>query len=291
MFTMNAPRTFRSEVIQTVVYLINRMSSRILSFKSPLEFLTPTTPLFALPLKTFGCIYYVYILKSKRSKLDPKALKCVFLGYSVEQKGYKCYHPPSRQKFVSQDVTFFESHPFFSLQKTFQGELPEGEELSSSIPLPIPVPLYCYDTHDGEKKGNENERHGESSEGKEVDRQGKGSEGQVGKNIGGKELQVYNRRKGQGRPKPSHEPIQESTLDPVIDTCNENSQSPFIQIQEEDPKLDQPIALRKGVQTCTQHPLANFVSYSVLSPSFHRFSIALSSISIPSSVSEAMKQM
>lgn len=63
MFTINVPRAFWSEAIQTAVYLVNRMPSRVLSFRSPLEVLSPTTPLFPLPLKTFGCICYVRVPK------------------------------------------------------------------------------------------------------------------------------------------------------------------------------------------------------------------------------------
>ena len=38
--------------------------------------------------------------------------------------------------------------------------------------------------------------------------------------------------------------------------------------------LDQPIALRKGVRSCTQHPISNHVSYGKLTefPSVHHFS-------------------
>jgi hypothetical protein len=35
----------------------------------------------------FGCITYVHVPSEKRSKLDPKAEKCIFIGYSLEQKG------------------------------------------------------------------------------------------------------------------------------------------------------------------------------------------------------------
>ena len=44
------------------------------------------------------------------------ALKCVFLGYSSIQKGYKCYDPISQKLYVSLDVTFFEHTPYYSLQ-------------------------------------------------------------------------------------------------------------------------------------------------------------------------------
>jgi hypothetical protein len=34
-------------------------------------------------LKVFSCITYVHVLDEKRSKLDPKAEKCIFIGYSL----------------------------------------------------------------------------------------------------------------------------------------------------------------------------------------------------------------
>jgi hypothetical protein len=43
-------------------------------------------------LRVFGCIAYVHVLDEKKSKLDPKAEKCIFIGYSLEQKGYRCFN-------------------------------------------------------------------------------------------------------------------------------------------------------------------------------------------------------
>ena len=61
------------------------------------------------------------------------------------------------------------------------------------------------------------------------------------------------------------------------------------------PELDLPIALHKGtrfrtvpLRLSTDHPIARYVSYDHLSPSYHNFALSLSSISIPSSYQEAL---
>ena len=46
------------------------------------------------------------------SKLDPKSLKCIFLGYSRVQKEYMCYCPSFHKYLVSADVTFLDNTPF-----------------------------------------------------------------------------------------------------------------------------------------------------------------------------------
>jgi len=35
-------------------------------------------------LRMFGCIVYVHVPEEKRSKLDPKVEKCIFIGYSLK---------------------------------------------------------------------------------------------------------------------------------------------------------------------------------------------------------------
>ena len=57
-------------------------------------------------LKVFGCIGYVHVPDELRTKLDPKAEKCIFI--TLEKKGYRCYNPIARRLRVSRDVVFNE---------------------------------------------------------------------------------------------------------------------------------------------------------------------------------------
>ena len=98
MFQKNVPKSFWGEAVLTAAHLINRLPSRILGFKSPMDILSTFYPNLHttnnLVPRIFGCVAFVHVHNQNRGKLDPRALKCVFLGYSSTQKGYKCYHPP-----------------------------------------------------------------------------------------------------------------------------------------------------------------------------------------------------
>ncbi|CAL9012563.1 unnamed protein product [Prunus brigantina] len=111
LFGANMPRSFWGEAIISTAYLINRIPSSILNFQTPLQILhhhiqTPPTP--NLEPRIFGCVVFVHLHDHQRSKLDPRAEKCVFIGYAPHQKGYRCYHPPSQKIFTSLDVVFRE---------------------------------------------------------------------------------------------------------------------------------------------------------------------------------------
>ncbi len=62
----------------------------------------------------FGCIAYVHVPDELRTKLDPKAEKCVFIGYSLEQKGYRCHNLVTRKMRVSRDVVFDEMNSWYA---------------------------------------------------------------------------------------------------------------------------------------------------------------------------------
>ena len=108
------------------------MSSTVLGAQIPYTVLSLDAPLFHLPPKIFGCVCYVHILGPGSDKLDPRSIKCVFLGYSHTQKGYRCYSPTLRRRFISADVTFDESQSYFS-------PLVASDSSSPCLPLLPPV--------------------------------------------------------------------------------------------------------------------------------------------------------
>jgi len=84
-------------------------------------------------LKVFGYIAYVHVLNEKISKLDPKAKKCIFIGYSLEQKGYRCFNPFTRKLQVSTNVVFDEMVSWYSpLKVAKDGEVRNGD-VSSNV--------------------------------------------------------------------------------------------------------------------------------------------------------------
>ena len=56
-------------------------------------------------------------------KGDPKAEKCIFIGYSLEQKGYKCYNPVTQKLRLSRDFVFDEMTSWYSVEKPSEIDL------------------------------------------------------------------------------------------------------------------------------------------------------------------------
>lgn len=122
MFEMNVPKFFWSEAVKTAAYLINRMPSRVLAHKTPMECLTGANA-FTVPPKIFGYTCFVQDYRNSAGKLDPRAIRCIFLGYSSTQKGYRCWSPAEKRFFVSMDVTFWEMNHFILQLLVFLVEL------------------------------------------------------------------------------------------------------------------------------------------------------------------------
>jgi len=109
----NMPHHYWAKAVTTAVYIMNRTPTTIVHGMTPKEKYSGRKPNLS-HLKVFGCIAYVHVPDELRTKLDPKAEKCVFIGYSLEQKGYKCYNPVTRKMKVSRDVVFDEMSSWYA---------------------------------------------------------------------------------------------------------------------------------------------------------------------------------
>lgn len=63
-------------------YLNNCPPTSLLNGKSPHQLLFPDRSPFPLSPRVFGCVGHVHNMSPNIDKLDPRAHKCIFLGYS-----------------------------------------------------------------------------------------------------------------------------------------------------------------------------------------------------------------
>jgi hypothetical protein len=117
---------FWVEAVATAVYIMNRTPTAAVHGMTPEEKFTGKKPDVS-HLRVSGCIAYKHVPDKKRSKLDPKAGKCIFIRYSSKQKGYRCFNPSIRKLQASRDVVFDEMVGWYSSLKIAEdGEARNG---------------------------------------------------------------------------------------------------------------------------------------------------------------------
>lgn len=102
------PNDFWAEAVTTAVYLLNISPTKAVPNQTPFEAWTGIKPRVS-HLKVFGCISYALVDSNKRSKLDSKSEKCIFVGYSTQSKAYRLYNPISCKVITSRNVEFDEA--------------------------------------------------------------------------------------------------------------------------------------------------------------------------------------
>jgi len=99
------PIKFWAEAINTAYYLVNKFPSTTINCKT-LEKIWLSSTTNYLILCVFGCPTYAHV---NEGKLEPIAMKCIFLGYQDSVKGYKLWDPKESKLLISRDVTFDET--------------------------------------------------------------------------------------------------------------------------------------------------------------------------------------
>ena len=138
------------QAFSTALYLINRLPISGLH-KSPWELLFHKTPDYST-LKVFGCSCYPWLKPYSTSKFDGKSIHCVFLGYSLQHKGYCCLDPLTSRLYISRHVLFNESN--FPFHKPHELTVSNSQLQHSqhpqypifTLPFPLPCTPHLYST-------------------------------------------------------------------------------------------------------------------------------------------------
>ena len=103
MSLADLPLSFWGYALETAAFTLNSAPSKSMEM-TLYELLFGKKPKLSF-LKVWGCIAYVKRLQT--DKLEPKAEKCIFIGYPKETVGYTFYHRSEGNKGL-----FLESGPF-----------------------------------------------------------------------------------------------------------------------------------------------------------------------------------
>ncbi|XP_071700465.1 uncharacterized protein [Rutidosis leptorrhynchoides] len=118
------PLSFWGDCVLTATYLINRTPSSVLNGKSPYEIIYGREPSLN-HLRVFGCLCFATKLNNS-DKFASRADKCVFVGYSNVQKGYKLYNLDTKLMTFSRDVKFYEQVFPFKMSSKITSDVISG---------------------------------------------------------------------------------------------------------------------------------------------------------------------
>jgi hypothetical protein len=140
MSLTNLSLSFWGYALEIAAFTLNRASSKSVE-TTPYELWFGAKPKLSF-LKVWGCEAYVKRLMS--GKLEPKAEKCIFIGYPKETIGHTFYHRFKGKVFAAKDRSFLEKE---FLSKEVSGRKVELDEViepsleleSSATPEVVPA--------------------------------------------------------------------------------------------------------------------------------------------------------
>ena len=116
LLTSSAPYHLWVEAILTFVYLINLLPTPTLNWDTPHTRLYGNPPFYS-SFRVFGCSYFPHLGSYVSDKLSSCSIKCIFLGYNSQYKGYHCLDPTIGRVYISKHVIFNKTiSPYKQLQ-------------------------------------------------------------------------------------------------------------------------------------------------------------------------------
>ena len=97
-----------AEVVKAAGDLLNLRSTKHNPDKTPNELFYGKKPSIN-HLRVFGSSVFAHTPKVSRTKLDPRAERCVLLSFDEAAKAYRCYRPSTRKVFITRDLLIDET--------------------------------------------------------------------------------------------------------------------------------------------------------------------------------------
>ncbi|KAG8474810.1 hypothetical protein CXB51_031511 [Gossypium anomalum] len=139
------PKEFWAEAVQCAIYVQNRCPHAKLNDKTPQEAWSGQKPTVS-HLKVFDSEAYAHVPDQRRTKLEDKSKRFIFIGYDEKTKGYKLLDPISKKAVVSRDVRVNEASEW-DWNNSTEVIIKDGES-STATPTIIPTNLETIDDED-----------------------------------------------------------------------------------------------------------------------------------------------
>ena len=126
-----------AEAVASAAYLRNRMVTTALkSDETPYQQWYGKKPNLQ-HIRVFGCMVYSHVPEGKRKKLDNRAQKLRFIGYTDTARNYKVWDEETRRSYIRHNVIFNESD--FGKPKQSVSTKPD-EEKQAELELEVTTP-------------------------------------------------------------------------------------------------------------------------------------------------------
>ena len=124
LFHANLPLKLWVDAFLTVIHLINQLPSSSLGSDTPFHKFFKRHQDYQ-SLQIFGRCCFPYLRNYGVNKFSKKTYPCVFIGYSPQHKGYRCFHPTTNRVYISCHVVFYEHNYLFT------------SSINSSLQIPL----------------------------------------------------------------------------------------------------------------------------------------------------------